>query len=391
MIYLDSAASAPLLPEVKETLSRILDIYANPSSLHAFGLQAGSLINQSSDTIAKCLNCEPWELHYTSGATMSNNIAIQGFLKKHKGCRVITSMLEHDEIHLMLNDYPKDLIEYIPCDKNGKLDLAALKIRLIDLTNKNPTPILLSLQWANNETGVIQDMDRIANIADFFSNVYLHSDCTQYIPHYKIDLKKLKIDMLSCSSQKLGGLKGCGLLYVRDGIELAPILYGDQGLIGGTENVPGIVCMAEAFRHIDESVNYVTSAKRDYLYTMLADCGELVGTLEDRLPNNLCMIFPEVKGEQLQALLSDRGIYVSTGSACSSHTDQPSRTLTAMGYSKEQAGFAIRFSLPDSVSFSELDQVSNYVHQFVELLQKQNTDGAENTKTEMMGDHHEEN
>ena len=367
-IYLDSAASTPLLPQVKHRLNQILDIYANPSSLHALGLQAKQLITQSSDTIAKCLNCKPEELYYTSGATMSNNVAIQGFIKKHKGCRILTSMLEHDDIYLMLNDYNKNLVEYIPCDKNGMLDLIYLKMRLIDLTHKDPTPVLLSIQWANNEMGVIQDMRSISKISDFFSNVYLHTDCTQFIPYHPIDLQNIKVHMLSCSSQKIGGLKGTGLLYINDKVQLSPIIYGDQGLIGGTENVPGIACMAEAFRQLDYSSYSTLSTKRDYLYSLLKDCGTLVGSLENRLPNNLCMIFEGARGEELQSLLSEFGIYVSTGSACSSHTDMPSHTLTAMGYTKEQANSSIRFSLGNDISYDDLDYVSKTVHYFVDIL-----------------------
>lgn len=367
-IYLDNAASTPISQFVRDRLNKCLDVYANPSSLHTLGLQAKSLITQSSDTIAKCLNCNPYELYYTSGATMSNNVAIQGFIKKHKGCRVLTSMIEHDDIYLMLDDYYKDLVEFIPCDKNGMLDLIALKMRLIDLTNNNPTPILLSIQWANNEMGVIQDMRSIAKIANFFSNVYLHTDCTQFIPHHPIDLQNINIHMLSCSSQKIGGLKGTGLLYINDVVQISPIIYGDQGLIGGTENVLGIVCMAEAFKQLDYSFSSILSAKRDYLYGLLKDCGTLVGSLDNRLPNNLCMIFEGVRGEELQSLLSEFGIYVSTGSACSSHTDAPSRTLTAMGYSKEQANSSIRFSLGNDISYDDLDYVSKIVHYFVDIL-----------------------
>lgn len=370
-IYLDSAASTPLLPQVKQKLNSILDIFANPSSLHAFGLQAHSLIYQSSDTIAKCLNCNPYELYYTSGATMSNNLAIQGFIKANPKCRVITSMLEHDDIYLMLENHPKELVYQIPCDSNGMLDLIDLKMKLIDLTHKDTTPVLLSIQWANNEMGVIQDMRSISKIADFFSNVCLHTDATQYVPHYPISLDDIKIDMLTCSAQKIGGLKGTGLLYIRSGVYIAPIIYGDQGLIGGTENVPGIACMAEAFKNIDYSSSTLISSKRDYLYSKLKDCGTLVGTLENRLPNNLNMIFDRVRGEELQALLSEFGIYVSTGSACSSHTENPSHTLTALGYSKEQTESTIRFSLGNDVSYEDLDYVSMCVHKFVDELRNE--------------------
>lgn len=370
-IYLDNAASAPLQQSVKNRLLSILDIYANPSSLHSAGLQAKSLIDQSSDTIAKCLNCKPEELYYTSGATMANNVAIQGFLKAHsiEWPYFVTTRIEHDDIYLMVQNYSYDRKEYIPCDpKTGLLDLECLDETLDELSRKNETSILLSVQWANNEMGIIQDMRTVAKIVNSYPDVYLHVDGTQFIPYFPVDLQALGIDMLSCSAQKIGGLKGTGLLYVRDGVKLSPIIYGDQGLIGGTENVPGIVCMAEAFKNIDYSTSTLLSSKRDYLYSMLKDCGTIVGTLDNRLPNNLNMIFDGVRGEELQSLLSDFGIYVSTGSACSSHTDKPSRTLTAMGYTKEQANSSIRFSLGNDISYEDLDFVSKCMHQFVDVL-----------------------
>ena len=367
-IYLDNAASTPLQQSVKKRLFDVIDIYANPSSMHTAGLQAKSLIDQSSDTIAKCLNCNPYEIYYTSGATMSNNLAIQGFIKANPGCRIITTMIEHDDIYLMLDEYSDALITYIPCDRNGFLDLDILNKKLVELNLKSDKPILLSIQWANNEMGVIQDMHAISKISSAYDNVTLHTDATQYIPHYLVDLSGLDIHILSCSAQKIGGLKGTGLLYVRDGTYIAPVIYGDQGLIGGTENVPGIVCMAEAFKNIDYSSTTPLSLKRDYLYNQLKDIGTLVGLLEHRLPNNLNMTFDGVRGEELQSLLSDFGIYVSTGSACSSHTDTPSRTLSAMGYTKEYANSSIRFSLENNISYEDLDYVSICVHQFVDVL-----------------------
>ena len=301
---------------------------------------------------------------------MSNNLAIQGFIKAHPGCYVITSMIEHDDIYLILEDYPQDLVYYVPCDNNGILDIDYLEQKLIELSNTDSS-ILVSIQWANNEMGVIQDMRQISEVVYTFPTAYLHTDATQMIPHYPISLDRIYIDMLSCSSQKIGGLKGTGLLYVRNGVHICPIIYGDQGVIGGTENVPGIVCMAEAFKNIDYSYSTIVSTKRDYLYSKLKDCGTLVGTLENRLPNNLNMIFDGIRGEELQCLLSEFGICVSTGSACSSHTDTPSRTLTAMGYSKDQANSSIRFSLGTDVSYDDLDYVSMCVHKFVEELRSE--------------------
>lgn len=366
--YLDHSASTPLLPQVQQKLLSILPIYANPSSLHIQGQQAQQLIYDSKSQISKVLNTKPSELYFTSGATMSNNQAIQGFIKKHPMCHIVTSSIEHDDIYLMLEDYPYDLKHFIPCIKRtGELDYVALR-KTLDRLKYIDVPILVSIQWANNEMGVIQDMEMITDIVNLYPNIYLHTDATQYIPWHSIDLGHIKVDMLSCSAQKIGGLKGTGLLYIRDGVQLSPIIYGDQGLIGGTENVLGIVCMGEAFKNLNYFIGEIISNKRNYLYEQLKDVGELVGSMTNRLPNNLCMIFDGVKGEELQAMLSDMNICVSTGSACSSYSNTPSRTLTAMGYTKEQANSSIRFSLGNELDYEDLDYVVKCVKFCLEIL-----------------------
>lgn len=363
--YLDYAASTPLLPQVQQKLIEILPFYGNPSSLHLQGQQAQQLIQYAKTQICEVLDTRPSEIYFTSGATMSNNIAIQGYLKKHPMAHIITSSIEHDDIYLMLQNYPKDLKHFISCDKNGKLNIFELKELLSNLINET---VLLSIQWANNEMGVIQDMHQIAELANAHPHCILHTDATQYVPAYNFVPEEIGIDMFSCSAQKIGGLKGTGLLYVNKGILLSPIIYGDQGLIGGTENVPGIVCMGEAFKCLNYNINKEIKSKRNYLYNKLKDIGELVGSMENRLPNNLNIIFNGIRGEELQALLSNMDIYVSTGSACSSHTDEPSRTLTAMGYTKDKANSSIRFSLGNDLTYEDLGYISERIKFCIEIL-----------------------
>ena len=366
-IYLDYSASTPLLPQVKEKLISVLDIYANPSSLHAAGIQASVLIDEAKENIAKRLQCAPDELYFTSGATMSNNQAIQGFIKSHPTCNIITSSIEHDDIYLILQNYPRNSQYYISCDKNGLLDIGHLRNTLEKLKGSKK-PVLVSIQWANNEMGVIQDMKTICNIIKSYSNTYIHTDATQAVPYISMNMNSLNIDMLSCSAQKIGGLKGTGLLFVRRGIDLSSIIYGDQGLIGGTENVPGIVCMGEAFKCLDYFHNQDLLKKVNKLFNELKDYGILVGSFDNRLPNNLNMIFEGISGEELQALLSEFGIYVSTGSACSSHIDEPSRTLTALGYTSEQANSSIRFSIGKNITDEEIIYVSNVTKHCIDML-----------------------
>ena len=239
-----------------------------------------------------------------------------------------------------------------------------------DELQKEECTTLLSIQWANNEMGVIQDMKTICDIANSFPDVYIHTDATQIIPWQQIDVHELGIDMLSCSAQKIGGLKGTGLLYVKEGIHLKPLIYGDQGLIGGTENTPGIVCMGEAFNcldYSDERINNV-KAKRDYMCGLLIDDFALVGSLNNRLPNNLCFVHEGIRGEQMVALLSDMGVYVSSGSACSSHTNEPSHTLSSLGYSKDLANSSIRITLSDTTTYDELNKAAKYIKAALNIL-----------------------
>lgn len=368
-IYLDSASSTPLNLQVRQILLSTLDYYGNPSSLHQKGVDANNLIQLAKDKISKKLNSSSDELFFTSGATMSNNQAIQGFLKAHPNADIITSCIEHDDIYLMLQNYPYDLKHYIPCDNNGYLDIDCLTLQLDELQKEERTT-LLSIQWANNEMGVIQDMKAICDLANSYPNVYIHSDATQYIPYYSIDVGELGIDMLSCSSQKIGGLKGTGLLYVREGIQLKPIIYGDQGLIGGTENVLGIVCIGEAFNQLDYSKDRIQSLKekRNYIYEQLKDDFKLVGELNNRLPNNICLVHEEIRGEQMVALLSDMGVYISSGSACNSHTNKASRTLISLGYSEDLANSSIRITIGDDVTYNDLDKAAKYIKAALNIL-----------------------
>ena len=365
--YLDYSASTPLLSQVKQKLESILSVYGNPSSLHQEGLKAKEEILEAKNIISNKLKVLPDEIYFTSGATFSNNQAIQGFLQYHKLTypHVVTSSIEHDDIYLILEEYPRDLKHYISCDKYGKLNINELEYILDRLKDEI---VLLSIQWANNEMGVIQDMKTIASIVNQYPNAYLHTDATQFMPYFPIDLSSISIDMLSMSAQKIGGLKGTGLLFKKNSIHLTPLIYGDQGLIGGTENVPGIACLGEAFKCLDYSIVDDIKNKRNYFYNIIKDLGILVGSFDNRLPNNINMIFEGVNGEELQALLSGMDIYVSTGSACSSYSDEPSHTLTALGYNKKQSQSSIRFSLGKDITYNDLDYVAERIKFCLDIL-----------------------
>lgn len=352
-MYLDYAASTPVLPQVKSKAIELLECYGNPSSIHDEGLNAKNVVEEARNIIAEKLNCTTDELYFTSGATMSNNVAIQGYLRNNPDAVFITSSVEHNDI-IIMTTWIKNY-EIISVDSNGYVNLSELEMILNKYKNNN---IICSFQMANSETGVIQDIKSISKLVHQYKGV-LHTDATQYIPYFGIDVDDLGIDMLSMSGQKIGCIKGIGLLYVNKDIELMPLIFGEQGLIGGTENVIGIGCLGEAFKNIDyDNTNMI--CRRDELIKLLD--GELIGSHFKRLPNNVYMLFKGISSETLQYILNENNIYVSGGSACSSLSGEPSHVVMAMGYSEEDASSCIRFTIPKNISSVEIQQISNIVN-----------------------------
>ena len=358
-MYLDNAASTPIIQPVKDKAIELLEFFGNPSSLHNEGQKAKNVINITNDIIANSINCNTDELHYTSGATMSNNLAIQGYLWMHLGTLFITSTIEHNDIILLGKSYFNTV--FIDVNKDGFINLKQLENVLKINEGQN---IICSIQMANSETGVIQDIESISRLVHDYGGVF-HTDATQYIPYYPIDVNKLGIDMMSMSGQKIGCIKGTGLLYVKRNISLQSVIYGEQGLIGGTENTLGIGCLGEAFKHLD--YNYAnTICRRDELINLLD--GDLIGSHFNRLPNNAYILFKGVNSDSLQNILNANEIYVSGGSACSSLTDEPSHVVQAMGYSKDDSGSCIRFTLPRDITTTEIQYVAKVTNINYKLL-----------------------
>lgn len=360
MIYLDNAASTPILPQVKEKLMSCLDIYGNPSSIHAEGIKAKKLIKESKEIISKKLNCYEDELYFTSGATMSNNLLINGF----KG-KVYSSEIEHEDILMILEDVHG---EKIRVNNNGNLRLEDLKRKIFEhMEWYENEPMLFSIQMANSEIGTIQNIKEISNIIHSYPNAYLHVDATQYIPYFNIDVQDFKIDALSMSGQKIGCIKGTGLLYIGNNLIslIKPIIRGKQGLIGGTENVFGIVCLGEAFKCLDYDNENLISL-RNYLINGLN--GELIGSINNRLPNNVNICFENINSNSLVLLLNDYGICCSAGSACSSGDSEPSQTLKAIGLPKSKINSCIRFSLSKNTTKEDIEKTIETVNRAVSFL-----------------------
>lgn len=358
MIYLDNAASTPLLPEVMVDLCRNLDTFGNPSSIHSEGAKAKQLILDAKDKVSRKLYCNRDELFFTTGATMSNNIILQGF----NGVKCV-SEIEHEDIQMLADKFH---YTKIPVDNKGRINIEELKVIANNLYESRCN-VLFSVQMANSEIGVIQDIETISDIIHSYPDFYLHTDATQYIPYFECDVQALKIDALSMSGQKIGCIKGTGLLYISEKLQslISPLIYGKQGLIGGTENVLGISCLGEAFNCLDYD-NKQTILLRNQLIVGLN--GKLVGDIDYRLPNNVCMLFDDVDAQSLVMMLNEYGICCSAGSACSSGDSEPSTTLLSIGLTSKQANNCVRFTLGKETNSFDINYTIETVNKTVSFL-----------------------
>ena len=366
MIYLDNAATTKPKREVIDAINKCLvDDWGNPSSLYKFGIRAKDIVDESRRRVAKLIGAKPSEIIFTSGACESNSHAICGYLKSHNA-HLITTNIEHKSIMSIAEDY-RDRTTVIPVDKNGFVDVETLENILKELDDINT---LVSIQWANNEIGTIQNMEEISTIVHRYNGV-LHTDATQIIPDRKIDV--IGIDMMSFSGQKLGATKGIGVLYVKNGIEISPIIYGSQekSRRGGTENVPYIAGLGEAIKHL----KYPTSENRDYfverILSEIDDC-YLVGCKyydNNRLKNNTSICFKGVESESVLLMLDQRDICVSSGSACNSASLKPSYVLEAIGLPKDEINSVVRFTFGENTR-EEIDIAIEEVKKAINLLRK---------------------
>ena len=365
MVYLDNAASTPITLGVKEKLISLLDIYGNPSSQHDLGYKAKAIIDEAGIEISNKLHCDIDEIHYITGTTMGNNLLIRGFFKANPHGILITDKLEHQDIIMLAKEY-KDQTYMLSNDSYGFVNLKMLEQILRVHT---AVPVLVSIQMANNEIGTIQYIKSIARIVDLYKNAYLHMDATQYIAWYSVDLSKLKIDALTMSGQKIGCIKGTGLLYIRKNTPIASIILGEQGFIGGTENVLGIGCLGQAFKELDWGKSKECMTKRDYFNTLLSY--ELNGAYgAGRLPNNLNLQFPGCNSDEFVELLNQNGVYASAGSACSSYSNVSSHVLKAIGLTEEEASSSVRFTLNNQTTYEELNEAAKIINNVYELTRK---------------------
>ena len=361
-IYLDNNATTPLHPEVLEAmLPGLRENYGNPSSIHSFGRSARVQLDEAREKVAHLINAQSSEIIFTSGGTEANNLALLGVAFKDKGKKIITSKIEHPSVLNPCRQLEEQGVEvhYLDVDGLGRIDMDDLESQITEST------ALISLQHANSETGVLQDIKRASAIARN-KGVLFHTDAVQSVAKMPFDLKDYPVDLMSISAHKFYGPKGVGALYLRKGTPslFSPVCGGNQEKKrrGGTENVAGIMGFGKACELAIEKMDEASKLAdlRDYFQNRVCDLiprTELLGDKVNRLPNTLNLGFDGVEGDTLLIALDMEGVAVSTGSACSSGTGLPSSVLRAMGIPDERINSSIRFSLGWSISKLDLDLV----------------------------------
>ncbi|UXS76573.1 cysteine desulfurase family protein [Staphylococcus chromogenes] len=364
-VYADYAATTPVKPEVVEAMTNIYQThYGNPSSIHTQGRDARRFLDEARRTVAQCLNANPNEIIFTSGATESNNTAIKGmaYANISKGKHLITTKIEHHSVLHVFEFLESQGFEvtYLNVNEEGLVDLDALKEAM------RPDTTLVSIMLVNNEVGTVQQVYDIQEILNGYSALF-HMDAVQAIGHLPVDVKDLQVDALSLTAHKFGGPKGVGALYVKNGTRIQYSQMGGEQETkrrAGTENVAQIVGLATAMKlaenNRDENQIYITRLKEILLVNLQerAIPFEYNGSMIESSNHIVNLYFPFVDVETLLTLLDIAGIYVSSGSACTAGSTIPSHVLSAMyGEENPKVHQSIRISLNENVTEREIQTI----------------------------------
>jgi cysteine desulfurase len=378
MIYLDCNATTPIAPEVREAMMPYLTTeWGNPSSSYRFGSKLKSAIETARAQVAQLLGAEPWEILFTSCATESNNAAIHAALRANPGKpHIITSTVEHSSVLSYCRALEKDgyRVTYLPVDRDGLLKLADLENAITDQT------AVVSLMWANNETGVLFPVEGIAQVCRS-RGVLFHCDAVQAASKVPVNLRDLPVDYLSISGHKFGALKGVGALYIHRKAPFSPLLHGghqERGLRGGTENIAPIVGMGKAAElalkklpDYDHTVRPLRDLLEERILNSVPDT-ELNGHKTHRLANTTDITFLGIESAALLLLLDQEGVCASAGSACLADSDEPSHVIQAMKPDSEVGRQAIRFSLGLGTTDEEVRQTCAAVERAAQTLRVMN-------------------
>jgi cysteine desulfurase len=374
-VYLDHNATTPVHPEVLDAmLPYYKEKFGNASSIHAFGREVKTVLEDSRERVAELINAAPSEIYFTSGGTESDNLAIKGTASANRKKRkhIITSQIEHPAVLESCKFLEKEgfQVTYLPVDRQGLIDPDDLEKAL------RKDAILVSIMHGNNEVGTIQPIEELCKITKE-KGVYFHTDAVQTVGKIPVDVRRLNVDMLSISGHKIYGPKGVGAIYIRKGTRIAAWSHGghhERSRRAGTENVPGIVGLAKAVeiarRDMNEQSRHLRNLTEAFYRKLTQTIPDvfLNGHLEKRIPNTLSLSFKAVEGESVILSLDLKGVAVSTGSACASGSLEPSHVLSAMGIAPEIAQAAIRFSFGRENTMEDVDYVVGILPEIVSRL-----------------------
>ena len=385
-VYADNAATTPMSETAFNAMKPWLtENYGNPSSLYRIGRAAKEALNDARTVVGKCLNAaepvnekndySPGEIVFTGGGSQADNLAIRGFMHgpSSKGRKhIITSKIEHHAVLYTCEALEKEgyRVTYLNVDKEGRVDLEQLKAELSEDT------ALVSVMAANNEIGTIQPIKQIAELAHSVGAKF-HTDAVQAVGHMHIDVQEMGIDMLSLSGHKFRGPRGTGVLYVKKGITLEPLVYGggqERGLVSGTENTAGCIglaaAMKEAVEGLDEKMGYVKKLTDKLVKGIMENIpySHYTGDPVNRLPGTASFVFEAIEGEGLILRLDNAGVCGSTGSACSTGSLDPSHVLMAIGLPHEIAHGSLRLTLGEQNTEEDVDYIIETVTDVVKTL-----------------------
>lgn len=373
-VYMDHAATTKVDPEVVEAMQPYFTrYYGNASSLHSYGREAYTAMEDARKKVAALIGAGSDEIIFTAGGTESDNIAIKGIAHKKKRGHIITSSVEHPAVLETCRALERAgfYLTYLPVDRFGMVNPSAVESAIKDET------ILVSIMHANNEIGSIQPIKEIAKIASEIG-IPFHTDAVQSAGKVPIDVRGMNIALLSLSSHKIYGPKGVGALYIKKGVRIEPIIHGgghERGLRSSTENIPGIVGFGKACKlakeRMDVDVQHLTETRDELIKGVLAiEESYLNGHSSKRLPNNAHFRFYAIEGESLILSLDEKGIAASTGSACSSKKLEPSHVLMAIGLNEVEAHGSLRLTLGRENTMEEVAYVVDALSEVVERLRE---------------------
>lgn len=377
--YLDNSATTAAFREVAEVVAKVMcEDYGNPSSMHMKGVDAEKYVKDAKELIAKNLKCNPKEILFTSGGTESDNMALMGVASANSraGKHIITTSIEHHAI-LETTEHLKEMgyeITYLPVDENGVIRLSDLEAAI------RPDTILVSIMHTNNEIGSLQPIAEAgALIKKINPQTLFHTDAVQGYGKFQIIPKKCGVDLLSVSAHKIHGPKGVGFLYIGNKVKIHPIIFGggqQNGMRSGTENVPGIAGMAKAvelcYKNLNTDVDRLYELKEYFVNQVLQIDGTKVNGLtgRDSAPHIVSVSVAGVRAEVLLHALEDKGVYVSSGSACATNRPSLSSTLQAIGVDKSLLDSTIRFSFSVHTTKEELDYTIQCMNDIIPMLRK---------------------